>query len=53
MPESTQSPAIVHARRFLETLRADEEARLLAESREKGRRDFEDRIESSGWNDEV
>lgn len=41
MTVSEKSPAIAQAYGILKTLSADEEARLLAESREKGRRDIQ------------
>lgn len=43
MSVSQNNPAIAEAWGVLKTLSADEEARLLAESREKARMDFEDR----------
>ncbi len=43
MSVSEKSPAIAQAWGIIKTLSADEEARLLAESREKGRRDDVDR----------
>jgi predicted transposase/invertase (TIGR01784 family) len=42
-----RSPAIAEAWGVLKVLSADEEARLLAESREKARMDFEDRMDGA------
>jgi predicted transposase/invertase (TIGR01784 family) len=44
MKASQNNPAIARAWGIIKTLSEDEESRLLAESREKGRRDFEDRF---------
>jgi predicted transposase/invertase (TIGR01784 family) len=44
MKVSQNNPDIAEAWGIIKTLSADEESRLLAESREKGRRDFEDRF---------
>ncbi len=43
MSVSDKSPAIAQAWGVIKTLSADEEARLIAESRDKARMDFEDR----------
>jgi predicted transposase/invertase (TIGR01784 family) len=43
MTVSQKNPAIAEAWGVIKTLSADERSRLLAESREKGRMDFEDR----------
>lgn len=47
MSVSEKSPAIAQAWGVIKTLSADEEARLIAESREKARRDFEDRLDGA------
>ncbi len=47
MSVSEKSPAIAQAWGVLKTLSEDEEARLIAESREKARRDFEDRFDGA------
>jgi predicted transposase/invertase (TIGR01784 family) len=47
MTVSQNNPAIAEAWGIIKTLSADEEARLLAESREKGRRDFLDRLDGA------
>ena len=47
MTVSEKNPAIAQAWGVIKTLSADEEARLLAESREKARRDFEDRYDGA------
>ncbi len=52
MTVSEKSPAIAQAWGVIKTLSADEEARLLAESREKARMDFEDRM-SGAYRDGV
>jgi isopentenyl phosphate kinase len=45
MSVSQTSPALAEAWGVIKVLSADEEARLLAESREKARMDFEDRYD--------
>ncbi len=47
MSVSEKSPAIAQAWGVIKTLSEDEEARLIAESREKARRDFEDRFDGA------
>jgi hypothetical protein len=47
MTASQNNPAIVEAWGYYEVLSAEEEARLLAESREKARMDFEDRYDGA------
>jgi predicted transposase/invertase (TIGR01784 family) len=47
MSISQTNPAIAEAWGIIKTLSADEESRLLAESREKARMDFEDRYDGA------